>query len=226
MVGLVLPLHPRGHLVGAVVGMTALDMLHAQLLADGEDADEMACRCLKDALRSLAAALGVLDGRPDQAAYLRDLLEMHDKEDDGLGRLAAMLVTAASWVYDACSGGESPAPEQPPADDALRSLPAVQIPRVLNLNTLPSGCIRGMDGKTYPERRLDPETRRFLAAHVHSLSHGGMSVRQVVSALAEETGERRSVGWVAGILRDWRCEHCSGARFETPEQHGAVVGRG
>lgn len=71
--------------------------------------------------------------------------------------------------------------------------------------------ITGTDGKSYPDRWLDEESRSFLNGRVHHLKHAeGLSVRQILARLAEDHEVRRSVGWVAGVLKEWRCEHCSG----------------
>lgn len=75
--------------------------------------------------------------------------------------------------------------------------------------------VRGIDGKMYP-RPADPEVRDYIFGRSHYLRHEeGLSVRQIVRALAEE-GHRRSVGSVAAYLKD-PCEWCSGDASESPE---------
>lgn len=203
--------------------MTAVDLLHAQLLADGEDPTEMVILGLETALCSLANVLGVLDGKPDQNEYLRSLLEMHDKEDDHPTRLAAMLVTASGWIYGACSGEDDDTPEQVSVASTTTSpLAAVQVREVTNLNAPPLGCVRGLDGKTYPTQPLHPDDLDHLVGRVHYLSHDEhLSVRQIVARLDIDHGVRRSVGTVHSWLRTSICDACvQVAPTDTPEQRG------
>jgi hypothetical protein len=80
----------------------------------------------------------------------------------------------------------------------------------------------GTDGKTYPDRWLSPDDRAFLAGAVHHLHHDErLSVRQILTRIEADHGVRRSVGWAAGILKAWRCDHCSGDPNATPEHLAA-----
>jgi hypothetical protein len=75
--------------------------------------------------------------------------------------------------------------------------------------------VLGADGKIYQRRPSTQEERDYLADRAHYLSHAeNRSVRQIVAALLDEDGVRRSVGWVSGILRTWTCSKCSGATNE------------
>lgn len=81
--------------------------------------------------------------------------------------------------------------------------------------------VRGLDGKTYPASRLSQADRAELAGFVHARCHEGMSVRRIVAILGEGFGVRRSVGWVVGVLREWRCPACvQVSGNHTPEQSG------
>lgn len=83
--------------------------------------------------------------------------------------------------------------------------------------------VRGLDGKVYPVRWLCEADQRSLVSLVHHLRHAeNWSLRKIQAVLADEYGVRRSVGWVAGVFAGWRCEHCSAAPDESPEQ---FVGR-
>ena len=78
----------------------------------------------------------------------------------------------------------------------------------------PEHPVWGIDGKRYPGRYAPQEVRDYLFGRTHYLRHDdGLSVRQIVAALADE-GHRRSVGWVAGILRE-PCVMCSGDADDT-----------
>lgn len=71
--------------------------------------------------------------------------------------------------------------------------------------------VLGTDGKTYPDRWLSADDRAFLTGRVHHLRHAeDLSVRQIIARIQTDHSVRRSVGWVAGVLKDWRCDHCSG----------------
>jgi len=71
--------------------------------------------------------------------------------------------------------------------------------------------VLGLDGKSYPSRPLPAADQEQLVGHVHYLAHAErLSIRQIQASLEREHGVRRSVGWISGVLRDWRCDHCSG----------------
>ncbi len=92
------------------------------------------------------------------------------------------------------------------------------------LPPLAPGRIVGRDGKKYPAAWMPAGDRRYLAGYVHHLAHvERRSVRQIVAAVRDEYDIRRSVGWVAGILKDWRCDHCSGVPNCAPEQPGGAT---
>lgn len=76
--------------------------------------------------------------------------------------------------------------------------------------------VHGIDGKRYPGRYAPKEVRDYLFGRAHYLRHEeGLSIRGIQAALSDE-GYRRSVGWVAGILRE-PCVKCSGDQPATPE---------
>lgn len=79
--------------------------------------------------------------------------------------------------------------------------------------------VTGTDGKTYPDQWLSAGDRAFLAGAVHYLHHTErLSVRQILARLESDHDVRRSVGWAAGVLKTWRCDHCSGEGKAAPEQ--------
>lgn len=62
-----------------------------------------------------------------------------------------------------------------------------------------------MDGKTYTH--TNQATRQHYAKCVHTLAHNRqLSVRQIVSALADECNIRLSVGSVHSYLTTWTCD--------------------
>lgn len=78
--------------------------------------------------------------------------------------------------------------------------------------------IIGLDGKTYPARRVSDDEQQALVSAVHGMRHErGLSVRAIQTELADH-GVRRSVGWVSTALSTWRCDGCSGGRNDSPEQ--------
>ena len=85
-------------------------------------------------------------------------------------------------------------------------------------NFPPEHPVVGLDGKRYP--RYDPqEVRDYIFGRSHWLRHEeGLSVRQIVRALADE-GHRRSVGSVAAYLKA-PCTKCSGEAKVSPEHQG------
>ncbi|MFZ4894653.1 hypothetical protein ACL9RL_09400 [Plantibacter sp. Mn2098] len=85
---------------------------------------------------------------------------------------------------------------------------------------LPPGYLYGLDGKVYPTRPRKPNEMAAVAGLSHRLSHEGLSTRQIVAALEERHGIRRSVGSVNGDLTKWRCGDCSGEPDNPPEQPG------
>jgi hypothetical protein len=79
--------------------------------------------------------------------------------------------------------------------------------------------VKGLDGKTYPARWLDAEDRAALIGIVHQLHCAEhLSIRQLLARIQERHEIRRSVGWAAGVLANYRCGSCSGDRNGTPEQ--------
>lgn len=74
---------------------------------------------------------------------------------------------------------------------------------------LPPGCIRGRDGKLYPDRKLPEQTRRVLVGEVHRQRHGGATFREIVTS-ASAAGFKVSLGTVHAWLATWRCDACSG----------------
>ncbi|MEB8341798.1 hypothetical protein [Streptomyces endophyticus] len=62
---------------------------------------------------------------------------------------------------------------------------------------------------------MSADDREFLVTRVHYLRHvEGLSVRQILAALAEAHNVRRSVGWVAGALKDWECGRCGVQEYQ------------
>lgn len=77
-----------------------------------------------------------------------------------------------------------------------------------------SEFVTGLDGKTYPRRRR--WTNEQMATWVHSLTHKGRSIREIVAALAG-AGIRVSVGTVHHYRVGWTCSDCSGGQNSGPE---------
>lgn len=78
--------------------------------------------------------------------------------------------------------------------------------------------IHGLDGKHYP-RSVTSEIRNYVFGRSHWLRHEeGLSIRGIVATLAAE-GHQRSVGSVAGYLKQ-PCIKCSGGANRPPEHRG------
>lgn len=109
---------------------------------------------------------------------------------------------------------EGPAVSPPPAPRSTTDTPHGE-PR--HADSTPNRVL-GMDGKTYPSRQLHRKGRDYLVGRAHWLAHAdGLSIRQIMAVIAEETGVQRSVGAIHSWLR-WQCDHCSGAQNSPPEQ--------
>ncbi|MBT2503004.1 hypothetical protein [Curtobacterium sp. ISL-83] len=80
---------------------------------------------------------------------------------------------------------------------------------------IPRGYVLGMDGKVYPGFTMPRSERTRIVAEVHTLAHGGRSVREIVQILADDYGTRRSVGSVHADLNDWQCHDCADKNGKT-----------
>lgn len=86
--------------------------------------------------------------------------------------------------------------------------------------------VRRVAGRLYPEQwpNTPPEVTERLRGHVHLLRcREGLSYRQVVAAMMERYGERRSLGQVWQDVARYECSHCSTApRPPDPAQKARV----
>ena len=76
----------------------------------------------------------------------------------------------------------------------------------------PMLVVRRVDGKLYPPQwpNTPPEVTDRLRLHVHLLRcREGLSYRQVVAAMLERYGERRSLGQVWKDINGYECSRCS-----------------
>lgn len=84
----------------------------------------------------------------------------------------------------------------------------------------------GVDGKTYPPRRMSVTDREFLRGRVHCLSHDeNLSVRQIIDRLITDHGVQRSVGWVFDVLRNYHCSACVQVSSSGAPEHLSEVNR-
>jgi hypothetical protein len=81
--------------------------------------------------------------------------------------------------------------------------------------------VMGTDGKTYPAAWLSAVDCSALVEIVHRLHcRERLSVRQLLACIQAKQGIRRSIGWAAGVLKNYKRPNCSGVSRETPEQLG------
>ncbi len=122
------------------------------------------------------------------------------------------------WPPHSTSGSRCGNLPPPPArSQGLASRPPASDTKPMNV---PMIVVRRVDGRLYPATwpNTPPQTVRHLQAIAHQLRcTEGLSYRQVVAAMMERYGERRSLGQVWKDVHRVRCADCAPRPPQPPD---------